>query len=198
LLKSLYKCFLEEELEIGYVTNGVHYDTWTAQEWKEIHKEYFGEEFPQNQLNFDVWKRIYNVPEYRIWELRNRLRSKLISFIKSRFSDNWIKRNENPQLITEVISKLNPNALTVGFARRFATYKRGYLLFRNLERLSAIVNNPARPVQFIFAGKAHPADKAGQDLIKYIVEISKRPEFRGKILFLQNYDINLAKFLLQG
>lgn len=198
VLKSLYKGFLEEELEIGYVTNGVHYDTWTAQEWKEIHKEYFGEEFPQNQLNFDVWKRIYNVPEYRIWELRNRLRSKLISFIKSRFSDNWIKRNENPQLITEVISKLNPNALTVGFARRFATYKRGYLLFRNLERLSAIVNNPARPVQFIFAGKAHPADKAGQDLIKYIVEISKRPEFRGKILFLQNYDINLAKFLLQG
>lgn len=198
VLKSLYQGFLEEELEIGYVTNGVHYNTWTAHEWKAIHKEYFGEDFPKNQLDFNVWQKIYDVPEHRIWELRKSLRTKLINYIKDRFSDTWIKRNENPQLITEVIGKLNPNALTIGFARRFATYKRGYLLFRNLERLSAIVNNPAMPVQFIFAGKAHPADKAGQDLIKYIVEISKRPEFRGKILFLQNYDINLAKMLLQG
>jgi glycogen phosphorylase len=198
VLKSLYQGFLEEELEIGYVTNGVHYASWTAQEWKDIHKEYFGEEFPGNQLDFNVWKKIYDVPESKIWELRKTLRSKLINYIRDRFSDTWIKRNENPQLITEVLGKLNPNALTIGFARRFATYKRGYLLFRNLERLSAIVNNPFKPVQFIFAGKAHPADKAGQDLIKYIVEISKRPEFRGKILFLQNYDINMAKMLLQG
>jgi alpha-glucan phosphorylase-like protein len=198
VLKSLYQGYLEEEIEIGYVTNGVHYSTWTAREWKKIHNEYFGEEFPENQLDFDVWSRIYKAPEEQIWELRNTLRKKLIDYIKARFSDNWIKRNENPKLITEVMGKLNPNALTIGFARRFATYKRGYLLFRNLERLSRIVNNPERPVQFIFAGKAHPADKAGQDLIKYIVEISKRPEFRGKILFVQNYDINLAKMMLQG
>lgn len=198
VLKSLYQGFLEEELEIGYVTNGVHYSSWTAQEWKNIHKEYFGEEFPGNQLDFDVWDKIYRVPEEKIWGVRKTLRTKLINYIKERFSDNWIKRNENPQLITEVIGKLNPDALTIGFARRFATYKRGYLLFRNLDRLSKIVNNPEKPVQFIFAGKAHPADKAGQDLIKHIVEISKRPEFRGKILFVQNYDINLAKMLLQG
>jgi glycogen phosphorylase len=198
VLKSLYNGFLEEELEIGYVTNGVHYASWTAQEWKDIHKEYFGDEFPINQLDFEIWKKIYDVPEKKIWDLRKTLRSKLINYIKERFSDTWIKRNENPQLITEVLGKLSPNALTIGFARRFATYKRGYLLFRNLERLSAIVNNPNKPVQFIFAGKAHPADKAGQDLIKYIVEISKMPEFRGKILFLQNYDINMAKMLLQG
>jgi glycogen phosphorylase len=127
-----------------------------------------------------------------------KLSKKANKYIKDRFSDTWIKRNENPQLITEVLAKLNPMHLTIGFARRFATYKRGYLLFRNLERLSEIVNNPNKPVQFIFAGKAHPADKAGQDLIKYIVEISKMPEFRGKILFLQNYDINMAKMLLQG
>ncbi len=198
VLKSMFQGYLEEELEIGYVTNGVHYSTWIAQEWKDIHKEYFGTDFPNNQLEFDVWEKIYDAPDNRIWELRKVLRRRLISFIKDRFSDTWIKRNENPQLITEVLGKLNPNALTIGFARRFATYKRGYLLFRNLERLSAIVNNPSKPVQFIFAGKAHPADKAGQDLIKYIVKISKRPEFRGKILFLQNYDINLAKMLLQG
>lgn len=198
VLKSLYPGYLEEELEIGYVTNGVHYSSWTAQEWKKLHREYFGEEFPRNQLDFDIWSRIYQVPDEKIWELRRTLRTKLINYIKERFTDTWIKRNEDPKLITEVMSKLDPNALTIGFARRFATYKRGYLLFRNLDRLSEIVNNPERPVQFIFAGKAHPADKAGQDLIKYIVEISKRPEFRGKILFVQNYDINLAKMLLQG
>lgn len=198
ILKELFQGYMEEEIQIGYVTNGVHYSTWTAQEWKNIHKEYFGAEFPKNQLDFDLWSRIYQVPEEKIWELRKTLRRKLIDYIKERFSDNWIKRNENPKLITEVMNKLNPDALTIGFARRFATYKRGHLLFKNLDRLSRIVNNPDRPVQFIFAGKAHPADKAGQDLIKYIVEISKRPEFRGKILFIQNYDINLAKMLLQG
>ncbi len=198
VFKQLYPGFLEEELEIGYVTNGVHYSTWTAQEWKNIHKKYFGENFPHSQLDFEAWKNIYNVPDAEIWELRKKLRLKLIDYIKQRFSDNWIKRHENPKLISDVLGKLDPNALTIGFARRFATYKRGTLLFRDLDRLAKIVNNPKRPVQFIFAGKAHPADKAGQDLIKYIVEISKRPEFRGKILFVQNYDINLAKMLLQG
>jgi alpha-glucan phosphorylase-like protein len=198
ILKPLFQGYLSEELNIGYVTNGVHYSTWTAKEWKAIHLKYFGQDFVNNQLDFDLWDKIYKVPDQEIWELKQKLRSQLIDYIKARFADNWVKRNENPKLITEVLSSLNPNALTIGFARRFATYKRAHLLFRNLDRLAEIVNNPKRPVQFIFAGKAHPADKAGQDLIKYIVEISKRPEFLGKILFLQNYDMNLAKMLLQG
>ncbi|WP_340111463.1 alpha-glucan family phosphorylase [Maribellus mangrovi] len=198
VLKDMYHGFLPEELEIGYVTNGVHYPSWTAPEWRSLHKRYFGEHFPANQLDFDVWKNIYNVPDHEIWELRKTLRLKMINYIKQRFTNNWIKRNENPKIITEILGKLNPNSLTIGFARRFATYKRAHLLFRNLDRLAKIVNNPERPVQFIFAGKAHPADKAGQDLIKHIVDVSKRPEFRGKILFVQNYDINLAKMLLQG
>lgn len=198
VLKDLYHGFLEDELEIGYVTNGVHYPTWAAPEWKEIHKKYFGEDFPATQLDFEAWKNIYNVPDSEIWELRKTLRLKMINYIKQRFANNWIKRHENPKIITEVLGKLNPNVLTIGFARRFATYKRAHLLFRNLDRLAKIVNNPDRPVQFIFAGKAHPADKAGQDLIQNIVEVSKRPEFRGKILFVQNYDMNLAKTLLQG
>jgi alpha-glucan phosphorylase-like protein len=198
VLKHLYPGFLEEELAIGYVTNGVHYSTWTAPEWKAIHKKYFGEMFPGNQLDFDVWKNIYNVPDDEIWYLRENLRRKSLNYIKQRFSNNWNKLHQNPKIATDILGKLDPRALTIGFARRFATYKRGYLLFRNLERLDKIVNNPNRPVQFIFAGKAHPADKAGQDLIKNIVEISKRPEFRGKILFIQNYDMNLAKTLLKG
>lgn len=198
VLKNLYPGFLEDELEIGYVTNGVHYSTWAAPEWKEIHKKYMGEDYPQKQLDFENWKNIYNVPSEEIWQLRKELKVKLVGHIKKRFSDSWIKRNENPKLISEVLGKLDPNALTIGFARRFATYKRGNLLFRDLDRLARIVNNSKRPVQFLFAGKAHPADKAGQDLIKNIVEISKRPEFRGKILFIQNYDMHLAKMLLQG
>jgi alpha-glucan phosphorylase-like protein len=198
ILKPLYDGYLSEELNIGYVTNGVHYSTWTAKEWKEIHLKYFGKDFIKKQLDFDLWDKIYKAPDKEIWDLKQNLRLKTIDYIKQRFTDNWVQRNENPKLITEVLSSLDPKALTIGFARRFATYKRAHLLFRNLERLSEILNKPDKPVQFIFAGKAHPADKAGQDLIKYIVEISKRPEFLGKILFVQNYDMNLAKMLLQG
>ncbi|MEL7587250.1 MAG: alpha-glucan family phosphorylase [Prolixibacteraceae bacterium] len=198
ILKNLFEGYLPEELEIGYVTNGVHYSSWAAKEWKELHLKYFGKEFLDNQLDFDRWDDIYRAPDEDIWKLKKQLKLKLIEYIKQRFTDTWVQRHENPKLISEVLNALDPDALTIGFARRFATYKRAHLLFRNLERLSKIVNNPKRPVQFIFAGKAHPADKAGQDLIKYIVEISKRPEFIGKILFVQNYDINLAKMLLQG
>ena len=198
VLSPLYEGFLPEELEVGYVTNGVHYATWAAKEWKEMHQKYFGKTFPENQLDFDLWDKIYKIPDEEIWNLKQSMRLKTIGYIKQRFTNTWIKRHENPKLISEVLGKLNPYALTIGFARRFATYKRAHLLFRNLDRLSKLVNDPARPVQFIFAGKAHPADKAGQDLIKYIVEISKRPEFIGKILFVQNYDMNLAKMMLQG
>lgn len=198
ILKGLFPGHLEEEIEVGYVTNGVHYSTWAAKEWKELHNEFLGDDFADNLMDFDKWQKIYDVPDNRIWKIRQDLRKKTIEYVRQRFSDVWIKRNENPKLVTEILGKLDPNALTIGFARRFATYKRAHLLFRDLERLSKIVNMPGKPVQFIFAGKAHPADKMGQDLIKYIVEISKMPEFRGKILFVQNYDMNLAKMLLQG
>lgn len=198
IFRPLYEGYLAEEINIGYVTNGVHYATWVAKEWRELHQKYFGPKFSEEQLDFDLWDNIYQVPDEEIWNMKQNLRLKTIGFIKQRFTNSWIKRNENPKQINEVLGKLNPYALTIGFARRFATYKRAHLLFRNLDRLSKLVNDPARPVQFIFAGKAHPADKAGQDLIKYIVEISKRPEFIGKILFVQNYDMNLAKMMLQG
>ena len=198
ILRPLYEGYLTEEIQVGYVTNGVHYATWVAKEWKDIHQKYFGKKFPEKQLDFDVWEHIYMIPDEEIWTIKQNLRLKTIAYIKQRFTDTWIKRHENPKQINEALGNLNPYALTIGFARRFATYKRAHLLFRNLDRLAKLVNDPARPVQFLFAGKAHPADKAGQDLIKYIVEISKRPEFIGKILFVQNYDINLAKMMLQG
>lgn len=206
LLSELYKGFLPEELEnIGYVTNGVHYPTWAAAEWKSIHEKFLKpEKLAEDIHEYDeeeetrAWRNIYKVQDSVIWETKSKLRENLINYVKQRFSDTHVQRNENPKYIAEATSKLNPKALTVGFARRFATYKRAHLLFRNLDRLAKIVNNPERPVQFLFAGKAHPADKAGQDLIKFIFDISKRPEFIGRILFIQNYDMNLAKMLVQG
>ncbi len=198
ILKDLYAGYLEEEIEVGYVTNGVHYSTWTAKEWKDIHNQYFGEDFVSHLLEAERWQKIYSVPDERIWKIRQESREKLVHYIVQRFSDTWIQRNENPKFITELSDILDPKALTLGFARRFATYKRAHLLFRDMERLARIVNHPQRPLQIIFAGKAHPADKMGQDLIKNIVEISKLPQFKGKILFVQNYDMNLAKMLLQG
>jgi alpha-glucan phosphorylase-like protein len=206
LLSELYRGFLPDELNnIGYVTNGVHYPTWASSDWKTVHDQILSaDEMSEDIHDYDegeemrAWRNIYKVQDKLIWDTKSNLREKLIEYIKRRFTDIHIQRNENPKYISEVISRLNPKALTIGFARRFATYKRAHLLFRDLERLSKIINNPDRPVQFLFAGKAHPADKAGQDLIKYIIDISKRPEFIGRILFIQNYDMNIAKMLVQG
>jgi alpha-glucan phosphorylase-like protein len=159
ILKELYPGYLAEELHIGYVTNGVHYSTWAAKEWKDLHKKYFGRNFPECQSDMKVWQKIQDVPDEEIANTKQKLKIKLIEYIKQRFADNWITRNENPKLINEALSQFNPNALTIGFARRFATYKRAYLLFKKLERLNEIVNHPEHPVQFIFAGKAHRQTK---------------------------------------
>ncbi|MDA3865209.1 MAG: alpha-glucan family phosphorylase [Salinivirgaceae bacterium] len=198
MFQKLYKGYFANESHISYVTNGVHYPTWTAKEWKRLHESYFAEGFYEKVSDRSLWKRIYDVPDEEIWGIRQLLRQKLIDFIKERFEDNWVKRNDNPRRIMQVINTIESKTLTIGFARRFATYKRAHLLFTDTERLKEIVNNPERPVQFVFAGKAHPADKAGQDIIKYIIEISQRPEFAGKIIFIENYDILLAKRLVKG
>ncbi len=198
MFAKMWPGFLPEELHIGYVTNGVHWPTWTAKSWKAVYNRLFDGDFVGNQSNMDFWKRIYDVDDKEIWDLKQGLRTRLIDHVKERFKENWIKRHEDPKQIVAINNALSDKALTVVFARRFATYKRAHLLFNNLERLAKIVNDPERPVQFIFAGKAHPADKAGQALIKMIVDISKRPEFIGKILFLQNYSIGLAKLLVSG
>ncbi len=198
MFADLWQGFLPEELHIGYVTNGVHWPTWTSKEWKTVYNEIFEGNFIDNQTNPDFWKRIYDQPDKRIWDLKQQLRTKLINAVKERFKENWIKRHEDPKQIVAINNTLSDKVLTVVFARRFATYKRAHLLFNNIDRLTKLVNNPDMPVQFIFAGKAHPADKAGQELIKMIINYSKQPEFLGKILFLQNYGIGLAKLLVSG
>ena len=187
-----------EESHVGYVTNGVHFPTWCAKEWQAVYAKYLGKEYIHDQSNGKIWEKIYNVPDEVIWNTRVVLKNKLIDYIRARFRENWLRNQGDPSLVVSLLDKINPNALLIGFARRFATYKRAHLLFSDLDRLAKIVNNPDYPVQFLFAGKAHPADGAGQGLIKKIYEISQRPEFMGKILFLDNYDMQLARRLVSG
>ena len=158
----------------------------------------FGNEFKSHHYDRSCFDGIYSVPDEKVWELRTAMRKNLMDYIRRRLSDSRIMKYHTPRQLVEIKETLRDDILTIGFARRFATYKRAHLLFKNLDRLNAIVNNPNMPVQFLFAGKAHPADKAGQDLIKRIVEISKYPQFIGKILFLQNYDIRVARKMVAG
>ena len=152
----------------------------------------------EQKTNEKIWEAIYNVPDEEVWKTRVALKNKLIDYIRNQFRDTWLKNQRDPSRVVSLMDKINPNALLIGFARRFATYKRAHLLFTDLDRLAKIVNNPDYPVQFLFAGKAHPHDGAGQGLIKKIVEISNRPEFLGKIIFLENYDMKLARRLVSG
>ncbi|HRY98798.1 MAG TPA: alpha-glucan family phosphorylase, partial [Bacteroidales bacterium] len=198
MFRRMYPGYFADELHIGHVTNGVHYPTWTGRRWRSLHREIFGEAFLREQSNAMYWEKIHEVPDARIWDIRNHYRRSLMKYVRQRISADMTRRQESPGLIVNTIEALNENALTIGFARRFATYKRAHLLFTNLNRLSELVNDPHRPVQFLFAGKAHPADKAGQDLIKHIVEVSRMPQFVGKVVFIENYDIELAKKLIQG
>lgn len=198
MFNDLWDGYFPEELHITHVTNGVHYPTWVSPKWDELYRKVFGNEFLEDQSNPEHWKKIHDVPNQKIWEIRQSLRKELIDYVKNRLTELMPRRQENPKNIIEVIDSFNEKALTIGFARRFATYKRASLIFSDIERLSKIVNNAERPVQFLFAGKAHPNDKAGQDLIKHIIEISKRKEFIGKVTFVENYDMELASKLVQG
>lgn len=198
MFQPIWKGYFPEELHVSYVTNGVHMPTWTASEWKELYEKNFSKEWMDDQSNKNIWEAIYNVSDEKIWETRQALKQKLLNYITVQFRDGWLKNQGDPSRIISLLDKMNPNALLIGFGRRFATYKRAHLLFTDLDRLSKIVNNPQCPVQFIFTGKAHPADGGGQALIKNIIEISRRPEFLGKIIFLENYDMQLAKRLISG
>ncbi len=198
MFKGLWNGYAANELSLGHVTNGVHYPSWTAREWKKLHVETFGADFMADQSNKEIWSKIYNLADSKVWETRNTLRTRLINYIKGHFTETWIRRHEDPQTLVEIQNNLSDKVLTLGFARRFATYKRAHLLFTDKARLSRLLNNPEKPVQILFAGKAHPADGAGQKLIKDIVEISRLPEFTGKILFLENYDMELGKRLVSG
>ncbi|MFN7119420.1 MAG: alpha-glucan family phosphorylase, partial [Saprospiraceae bacterium] len=181
MFNELFPGYSSEELYIHYVTNSVHYPTWIDKEWHQLYREYFGEAFLQDQSNKEHWRKIHNVPDAKIMEIRNKLKKRLLNYVKARLQNDLTRRGEKPSAIFEILNQIQSDALVIGFARRFATYKRAHLLFTNLKRLAEIVNLQGRPVMFIFAGKAHPADQGGQDLIKYINNVSHKPEFLGKV-----------------
>ncbi len=198
MFAPIWNGYYPEENHVGYVTNGVHFPSWCATEWRKIYDKYLLKGFYEDQSNEELWHGIYECPDSEIWETRMALKKKLVKYIREKFAENWLKNQGDPARVVSLLERINPNALMIGFCRRFATYKRAHLLFTDLERLSAIVNNPERPVLFFFSGKAHPADGAGQGLIKRIYEISQRPEFLGKIIFLEDYDFQLARRLVSG
>jgi starch phosphorylase len=198
MFAGIWKGYFPEESHVGYVTNGVHMPTWASKEWQALYAKYFDKKFLSDQSNEKLWEDIYKVPDKVVWDLHNDLKKQLIEYIRQQFKDSWLKNQGDPSRIMSLMEKINPNALTIGFGRRFATYKRAHLLFTDLDRLAKIVNNPDYPVQFFFTGKAHPHDGAGQGLIKQIIDISRRPEFLGKIIFLENYDMHLARRLVSG
>ncbi|MDR1780146.1 MAG: alpha-glucan family phosphorylase [Tannerella sp.] len=198
MFAPVWKGYFPEELHVGYVTNGVHLPTWMAREWKKYFFNTFEPSFLQDQSNPQIWEAVQLAPDNEIWDIRKKLKQRLVEYIKSEYRDNWLKNQGDPSQVVSLLEKIDPNALLVGFGRRFATYKRAHLLFTDLDRLSKIVNNENYPIQFVFTGKAHPADGGGQGLIKHIVEISRRPEFLGKIIFLENYDMRVARRLISG
>lgn len=198
MFAGIWKGYNWQESHVGYVTNGVHMPTWAASEWKEFYWQKLGPAVFEHADDPENWKGIFKVKDEEIWNMRCTMKNKFINFVKRDFKQKWLANQGDPSAVMKIVDKINPNALIIGFARRFATYKRAHLLFTDLERLSKIVNNENFPVQFVFSGKAHPADGAGQGLIKRIMEISRMPEFLGKIIFLEDYNMIVAKRLVTG
>lgn len=187
-----------DESPITYVTNGIHTCTWLAPNLKELYNNYLMPYWQDNIYKNETWEKINQVPDEKLWNEHMKRKQKLMEVAKNNITTRLRRCGYHYDEINEITSKLNPNALTIGFARRFATYKRATLIFRDLERITQILNDESRPVQIIFAGKAHPRDKEGQDLIKYIHEISMKPQFKGKVFLLENYNMELSRYLISG
>ncbi len=198
MFAGIWKGYTWEESHVGYVTNGVHMPTWAASEWKEFYRDKLGAQVFDHQSDPEAWRGIFEVSDEEIWNMRCTMKNKFINFVKRDFKAKWLANQGDPSAVINILDRINPNALIIGFARRFATYKRAHLLFTDLDRLAKLVNNEQFPVQFVFSGKAHPADGAGQGLIKRIMEISRMPQFLGKIIFLEDYNMVVAKRLVTG
>lgn len=194
----LWRGYAKEELQIGHVTNGVHYPTWTANEWQELYRNTFGKEFEEKISEPEHWKKILNVRDKVIWDIHSKLKKNLLEEIKKRLRNEAGGRYKNTKQLLQQINLLNEKSLIIGFARRFVTYKRSSLVFYNEERLASIIKNSKFPVLFLFAGKAHPNDYAGQEMIRNIIAISHQKRFFGHVLFIPNYDMDFAKSLTQG
>ncbi len=198
LFSEVWPNIAANESPISYVTNGIHTCTWLAPNMKKLYNKYLKPYWQDDIQNNATWQKIADIPNKDLWNAHMERKVKLLNLAKANITERLKREGYRYEEINEITSKLDPNALTIGFARRFATYKRATLIFKDLERITQILNNANKPVQIIFAGKAHPSDEAGKDLIKYIHEISMKPQFKGKIFLLENYNIALSKYLVSG
>lgn len=198
MFTNLYPGYTAEEVHIGYVTNSVHYPTWIAKEIHDLYSTKFGKDWVRDQSNKDIWRKIHQIEDKKLFDVRHKLKVRLLNYVREKLQVDMRRRGESPRTIIDIVSHINNDALVFGFARRFATYKRATLLFKNEDRLRKLVNQTDKPVIFLFAGKAHPADQGGQDLIRHIIHVSKKPEFAGKVIFLEDYNMEMAKLLTQG
>ncbi|MGC9972760.1 MAG: alpha-glucan family phosphorylase [Bryobacteraceae bacterium] len=187
-----------EEIPIGHITNGVHFRSWISLEMNQLYDRYLGPNWREEPANSDVWNRVHTIPAEELWRTHERRRERLVSWARLRVLNQRIRRSASPAEIEAADEVLDPDALTIGFARRFATYKRATLLLRDLDRLKRILSDAARPVQLIFAGKAHPRDDAGKELIRQITTFSRQKELGRSLVFLEDYDMAVARYLVQG
>jgi starch phosphorylase len=186
------------EVPIGSITNGIHTPSWLAPEMYHLYDRYLGLRWQERPAEHDVWKRAERIPDEELWRTHERRRERLVVHARKRLKMQLQRRGATPAELAQADEVLDPEAVTIGFARRFATYKRGTLIFRDLERLAAILNAKDRPVQFVFSGKAHPKDAGGKELIAQILKLARRPEYRRRIVFIEDYDMNIARNLVQG
>jgi starch phosphorylase len=196
--RGLWPGLPESEVPITAITNGVHTRSWLAPETAQIYDRYLGIQWEERPADHAIWKRIDQVPDAELWRTAERGRSRLVTFARARLKLQLQRRGAPPGEVARAAEALDPDALTIGFARRFATYKRGALIFRDPERLAAIMGDKDRPVQIVFAGKAHPHDTEGKKVIAEVVHVARRPEFRSRVVFLEDYDMNIARHLIQG
>jgi len=187
-----------EEVPITSVTNGIHTKTWTAPEFHRIYTKYLGADWEKHLTEPEYWRRVIDIPDEVLWETHQLLKARLIDSIRERLRRHRIRIGESPEQLRKVNEILNPEVLTIGFARRFATYKRGTLLFSQKERLLRLIKNSERPVQFIFAGKAHPKDEPGKRFIQEVYNFSREPDFEHSVVFVEDYDTYISRRLTQG
>jgi starch phosphorylase len=195
---QIWKGVPEAEVPIGHVTNGVHFRSWVSFEMNQIYDRYLGPNWREEPADPKLWKRAEGIPAAELWRTHERRRERLVAYARQRLRAQLVGRGAPQTALDDADEVLNPDALTIGFGRRFAAYKRANLLIRDPERLARLLNDPARPVQIIFAGKAHPQDTAGKQLIQAIIKLAAHPEFRRKLVFLENYDMAIARYMVQG
>ncbi len=198
MFHSMWSQAILSQVPIGHVTNGVHLPTFMSSDMKNILSRYVSEDWSSKPYDFDIWEKVNNIPDNVLFDMKRNQRERLVSFIRRTTKETIHKNGGSASELLAAEDILNPDALTIGFARRFATYKRGYLLFMDEERLKRLFSNPERPIQFIIAGKAHPKDNEGKEIIKQIIHIAKKPEFRKHIVFIEDYDIEVARYMTRG